>query len=62
VVPHGQIRFLSTGQTIALDLKTGQKPAWTEISFPTRWHYDILWGLDYLLRAGVAPALALSRN
>ena len=35
--------------------KTGNKPAWTEISFPTRWHYDILWGLDYLRRAGVAP-------
>ncbi len=31
------------------------KPAWTEISFPTRWHYDILWGLDYLRRAGAAP-------
>ena len=25
------------------------------MSFPTRWHYDILWGLDYLRRAGVAP-------
>ena len=37
--------------------RTGQiiRPAWTEISFPTRWHYDILWGLDYLRRAGVAP-------
>jgi len=37
--------------------RTGQviKAAWTEISFPTRWHYDILWGLDYLRRAGVAP-------
>ena len=23
-------------------------------SFPTRWHYDILWGLDYLRRAGAA--------
>ena len=34
--------------------RAGQ-PAWTEISFPTRWHYDILWGLDYLRRAGVAP-------
>ena len=31
------------------------KPEWTAISFPTRWHYDILWGLDYLRRAGVAP-------
>jgi hypothetical protein len=28
-------------------------PAWTQFSFPTRWHYDVLWGLDYLRRAGV---------
>ncbi len=48
-------RSLSTGQIIGTDRKTGIKPAWTEISFPTRWHYDILWGLDYLRRAGVAP-------
>src|SRR4030095_8291763 len=53
-------RSRSTGQNI--------KPAWTEISFPTRWHYDILWGLDYLRRAGVAPdermaeAIDLVRN
>jgi hypothetical protein len=40
-------RSRSTGQII--------NPAWTEISFPTRWHYDILWGLDYLRRAGVEP-------
>jgi hypothetical protein len=40
-------RSRSTGQII--------KPAWTEISFPTRWHYDIRWGLDHLRRAGVAP-------
>ena len=40
-------RSLSTGQII--------KPEWTRISFPTRWHYDILWGLDYLRRAGVKP-------
>jgi len=31
------------------------KALWTEISFPTRWHYDILWGLDYLRRARAAP-------
>lgn len=31
------------------------KPEWTQMSFPTRWHYDILWGLDYLRRAGVTP-------
>jgi hypothetical protein len=40
-------RSLSTGQIV--------KPEWTQISFPTRWHYDILWGLDYLRRAGVDP-------
>jgi len=40
-------RSRSTGQIV--------KPAFTEIAFPTRWHYDILWGLDYLRRAGVAP-------
>jgi hypothetical protein len=48
-------RSRSTGQIIGTDRKTGTKSAWTEISFPTRWHYDILWGLDYLRRAGVAP-------
>ena len=40
-------RSKSTGAIIA--------PEWTRISFPTRWHYDILWGLDYLRRAGAAP-------
>jgi hypothetical protein len=40
-------RSRSSGQII--------KPEWTRISFPTRWHYDILWGLDYLRRAGVEP-------
>jgi hypothetical protein len=40
-------RSRSTGQII--------KPAWIEISFPTRWHYDILWALDYLRRSGFAP-------
>jgi hypothetical protein len=48
-------RSLSTGQVIGTDRKTGVKTAWTAFSFPTRWHYDILWGLDYLRRAGVAP-------
>src|SRR4051794_49820 len=35
-------RSRSTGQVV--------NPAWTQLSFPTRWHYDILWGLDYLRR------------
>jgi hypothetical protein len=38
-------RSLSTGAVI--------DPDWTRFSFPTRWHYDVLWGLDYLRRAGV---------
>jgi hypothetical protein len=28
---------------------------WTQFSFPTRWHYDVLWGLDYLRSVGAAP-------
>ena len=38
-------RRLSTGEVI--------DPAWTLFSFPTRWHYDVLRGLDYLRSAGV---------
>ena len=30
-------------------------PAWTRFAFPTWWHYDVLRGLEYLRRAGVAP-------
>src|SRR5436190_16681464 len=48
------LRSRSTGQVVETDRKTRRKTAWTELSFPTRWHYDILWGLDYLRRAGVA--------
>ena len=32
-------------------------PAWTMFSFPTRWHYDILRGLDYLRSTGAEPDL-----
>jgi len=40
-------RSLSTGAVIDAE--------WTLLSYPTRYHYDILWGLDYLRRAGVEP-------
>jgi len=40
-------RRLSTGEVI--------NPAWTQFSYPTRWHYDVLRGLDYLRSAGVEP-------
>lgn len=41
------LRRLSTGEMI--------DRAWTQFSFPTRWHYDVLRGLDYLRSAGVEP-------
>ena len=41
--------------------------AWLELSFPTRWHYDVLRALEYFRRAGVrdprlAEAIALVRR
>ena len=41
------LRRLSTGEVI--------EPAWTQFSFPTRWHYDVLRGLDYLRTAAAEP-------
>jgi hypothetical protein len=38
---------LSTGELI--------DPAWTQFSFPTGYHYDVLRGLEYLRRAQVTP-------
>jgi hypothetical protein len=29
--------------------------AWLEFSYPTRWHYDVLRGLEYFRAAGEAP-------
>ncbi|MGN6697018.1 MAG: hypothetical protein ACTHMR_02580 [Thermomicrobiales bacterium] len=46
-------RRRSTGAVIAHDRKGGG--AWTRFAFPTWWHYDVLRGLEYLRRAGVAP-------
>jgi hypothetical protein len=47
LVERSMFRSRSTGEAIDSD--------WTQFSFPTRWHYDVLWGLDYLRRAGVEP-------
>lgn len=54
------LRRRSTGEVIEFDRKLGPgsasgQPAFARLSFPTWWHYDVLWGLDYLRRAGVAP-------
>ena len=43
----------STGEVIEQDRKGGS--AWSRFAFPTWWHYDVLRGLEYLRRAGVAP-------
>lgn len=46
-------RSLSTGNVIDRDRKSGRD--WREFTFPTRWHYDVLWGLEYLRKAGAVP-------
>lgn len=47
------LRRRSTGQVIARDRKSDYD--WTRFAFPAWWHYDLLRGLEYLRRAGVAP-------
>ncbi len=44
---------LTTGEVIDRD-RYGDT-VWTSFAFPTWWHFDVLRGLDYLRRAGVAP-------
>jgi hypothetical protein len=46
-------RRRSTGEPIAQDRKGGAD--WTQLAFPTWWHYDVLRGLELLRRAGAAP-------
>ena len=46
-------RRKSTGEAIERDRKGGA--SWTRLAFPTWWHYDVLRGLEYLHRAGIAP-------
>ena len=53
LLERGLFRRKSTGAVIERDRKGGA--AWTRFAFPTWWHYDVLRGLEYLRRAGVAP-------
>jgi hypothetical protein len=46
-------RRRSTGEVIERDREGST--AFTRFAFPTWWHYDVLRGLEYLRRAGVAP-------
>jgi hypothetical protein len=41
------LRRLSTGEVI--------DPVWTQFSFPTGYHYDVLRGLQYFRKAGIDP-------
>lgn len=40
-------RRLSTGEVV--------DPSFLLFSYPTQWHYDVLWGLDHLRRRGARP-------
>ena len=55
LLERSMFKSLSTGVVIDRDRKTGDRSCWTQFSFPTRWHYDVLRGLDYLRKAGVKP-------
>ena len=46
------LRGLSTGELI--------DSAWTQFSFPTGYHYDVLRGLQYLRKAGITPDARLA--
>jgi hypothetical protein len=46
-------RRRSTGEVI--EDRKARGADWTRFAFPTWWHYDVLRGLEYLRRAGVAP-------
>jgi hypothetical protein len=46
------LRRKSTGELI--------DPAWLRFSFPARWHYDVLRGLDYFRATGAAPDARLA--
>jgi hypothetical protein len=52
LLERGLLRRKTTGEII--------DPAWTQFSFPTWWHYDVLRGLEYLRRAGVTPDKRMS--
>ncbi len=47
------LRSLSTGRVIERDRKSDRD--WREFTFPTRWRYDVLRGLDHLRKAGAEP-------
>jgi hypothetical protein len=55
LVERRMLRRLSTGEVIDHDRKTDRPAGFTQFSYPTYWHYDVLRGLDYLRAAGAVP-------
>ncbi len=47
LLDRGMFRSASTGKVVS--------QGWTRFSFPPRWHYDVLRGLDYLRSAQASP-------
>jgi hypothetical protein len=47
LLERGLFRRKSTGEVV--------NPAWLQFSFPIRWHYDVLRGLEYFREAGDPP-------
>ncbi len=47
LLERGLLRRKSTGEVV--------DPAWLQFSFPTRWHYDVLRGLEYFRSTGDRP-------
>lgn len=47
LLARGLLRRVTTGEII--------DHTWTQLAFPTLWHYDVLRALDYLRAAGVRP-------
>jgi hypothetical protein len=47
LLERGLLRRSTTGELI--------NPAWLQLSFPTRWHYDVLRGLEYFRAVGDPP-------
>ena len=58
LLERGLLRRKSTGERIERDRRSGVD--WTDLAFPTWWHFDVLRGLDFLRDAGAVPDARLA--